>query len=56
VDADFAWGFDAEPDLIPIDRYDDDPDVIADDDGLVRFTGQNEHSGTFEQKFRAARS
>ncbi len=38
MDRDLPRGFDPDADLVAVDRDHDDPNVVADDDGLIGFT------------------
>lgn len=44
MDRDLTRGLNTQLDLIAIDRDDDDPDVVPDNDRLVDFAAQYEHS------------
>jgi hypothetical protein len=47
VDRDFTRGLDPELDRIPVDRHDDDMDVVTDNDGLIEFPAQDQHANAF---------
>ncbi len=54
MDRDRFRRLDPEADLIPIDRDDHDPDVVADDDRLIDFPREDEHLRYAERFERGA--
>ena len=42
--ADFAWRFDAQPNLVALNTQHRDIDIVANNDGFADSPGQNKHS------------